>query len=205
MKYNKHEILKGAFIEFMARGYDSTTISDLQKKLGMSRGGMYRHYKNKEDLFISVIDEYIFSYFNRITLNVTPVVKIPEMINYMYDRHLSIIDGFVNAGATYHNFLNFTGLLIQAAKHYPGFLEKFKKIQQQIERNWKLAFKNSLQQGEIRKDIDVNLLCKLFSTISAIDGKTNKIEGTNFSETLKKEAKEKNKTLLYLYQMIKVE
>ena len=41
MKNRKEYILEKAFDVFMSKGYDSVSITVLQKELGMSRGAMY--------------------------------------------------------------------------------------------------------------------------------------------------------------------
>lgn len=203
MKYTREEVLKGAFNEFMLRGYHGTSISDLQRRLNISRGGLYRHCKNKEDLFRAVIDEYVFSSFDRIMNDDDPQIKVPEMIRLMRMRQEQVIDTLIKAGVTYHSFLDFTGLLIQAARYYPGFMQRFRKVQLQIDARWRTALENSIVAGEVKKDADVNIVSKLFSNICLNDNRNQRLQTNDFAEMLVEDAKERNKTLLYLYNLIK--
>jgi AcrR family transcriptional regulator len=44
-------ILKGAIAEFVTKGYERATVDSIAKKAGISKGGVYHHFKNKEELF----------------------------------------------------------------------------------------------------------------------------------------------------------
>lgn len=41
---------------FMERGYDQTTIEDIIRELGMSKGAIYHHFKNKEEILYQVCE-----------------------------------------------------------------------------------------------------------------------------------------------------
>jgi len=45
-----YAILEAAGKMFNLQGYASTSISDITKELGMTKGAIYRHFKNKSDL-----------------------------------------------------------------------------------------------------------------------------------------------------------
>ncbi|MFP4475505.1 MAG: TetR/AcrR family transcriptional regulator [Desulfatibacillaceae bacterium] len=53
------EILAAAMDVFAEKGYHATKISDIAKKLNMGHGTFYRYFKNKLDIFSSVVDEII--------------------------------------------------------------------------------------------------------------------------------------------------
>ncbi|WP_081833388.1 helix-turn-helix domain-containing protein [Geomicrobium sp. JCM 19055] len=40
---------------FKRKGYGSTSIEDLRLETGISKGLMYYHFKNKEELFVSCL------------------------------------------------------------------------------------------------------------------------------------------------------
>ena len=47
----KPKILDAAFVEFSNRGYTSTTVEAIAARAGLSKAGIYAHYKSKEDIF----------------------------------------------------------------------------------------------------------------------------------------------------------
>ena len=52
----KQKILDAAVELFETRGYDATRIEDIAEKMGMTRGAVYWHFKNKDELFIYILE-----------------------------------------------------------------------------------------------------------------------------------------------------
>ncbi|EHI98708.1 transcriptional regulator, TetR family [Clostridium sp. DL-VIII] len=52
----KNDILKAAMELFKEKGYEKTAVSDIVKAAGIAQGTFYIYFKNKEDVFISVIE-----------------------------------------------------------------------------------------------------------------------------------------------------
>ncbi len=57
-QYNEAEMLDAAMQEFWSRGYDATSISDLVKATGLSRGSLYSAYDDKRALFCAALEHY---------------------------------------------------------------------------------------------------------------------------------------------------
>ncbi|MEZ5810317.1 MAG: TetR/AcrR family transcriptional regulator [Rhizobiaceae bacterium] len=51
---NRREILDAAANCFMERGYSTTSIDDVARRLGSTKGRIYHHYPSKADLFAGV-------------------------------------------------------------------------------------------------------------------------------------------------------
>jgi len=198
MKNRKGYILEKAFDVFMSKGYDSASISVLQKELGMSRGAMYRYFKSKDELFIEIIDVYVLSMIDTLMPKVDEDITIAELIEYLYSYHKKLFVYFEgrNFGS---QFLNFTALIIQAAKYYPGFIEKINAASNEGLKLWKRAIVNSIARGEIRDDVDVNILARMFSTGSRNLEDFERGFELRFMQKAKMWKKEKN----YLYNLIK--
>lgn len=203
MKYSREYILKRAFEVFMDKGYDSTSITMLQKELDMSRGAMYRYFKGKEELFISVVDEYFFRIFNRLMLDYKHDLTLPEFIENMYRRQILVINKFMNKGFTQQTFLNYTALIIQAAKHYPGFIKRFKEIHMSMIKAWKIAIENSIEAGQLKEDIDIDIVGTLFNSISSKDSATEEYDENKLMANALTDIETRRKVMLYLYDLIK--
>lgn len=52
------KILDVSFRLFREKGYDHTTIQDITRELGMSKGAIYHHFKSKEDILDHISDRY---------------------------------------------------------------------------------------------------------------------------------------------------
>jgi TetR/AcrR family transcriptional regulator, transcriptional repressor for nem operon len=53
----KDKIIHEALRQFSSKGFMSTSISDILESVGTSKGGLYNHFKSKEDLFFAVLSE----------------------------------------------------------------------------------------------------------------------------------------------------
>lgn len=51
----RQEILAAALAAFAENGYAKTTMDDIVQRSGLSKGTLYWHFKNKEELFIATI------------------------------------------------------------------------------------------------------------------------------------------------------
>lgn len=49
---------------FLPKNVEKVTVPDLGKATGVQRGAIFYHFKDKEALFIEVIDRYFFSELN---------------------------------------------------------------------------------------------------------------------------------------------
>lgn len=209
MKYNREYILKRAFDVFMQKGYDSTSISVLQKELCMSRGAMYRHFDNKEDLFRAVIDEYFFKLFESYLYKMDKQhsYTVDEFIKITYRRQKLIVDVFIKAGVTHLVFLNYTALMIQAVKYYPEFIIRFKNINKQLISYWQQALKNSIEKKEVRPDIDIDIMSILFNNICIKESSTHDCEIDDkevFTINIIQDINKRKQVIDYLYSLIKL-
>lgn len=55
----RDSIIKSALSAFLELGYGGTTMDEVVKRAGGSKASIYKHFKNKEDLFATVIDELV--------------------------------------------------------------------------------------------------------------------------------------------------
>ncbi|MHB8412676.1 MAG: TetR/AcrR family transcriptional regulator [Candidatus Acidiferrales bacterium] len=52
---NHEKILSAAARSFRERGGDSSGVGTVMKKVGLKKGGFYRHFKSKDDLFVEAV------------------------------------------------------------------------------------------------------------------------------------------------------
>ncbi|MBC8590021.1 TetR/AcrR family transcriptional regulator [Wansuia hejianensis] len=64
----RDELIKAALLEFGDKGYDKASLNNILKEAGISKGTFYYHFKNKEDLYLYLIEILIaekMDYFNK--------------------------------------------------------------------------------------------------------------------------------------------
>ena len=57
LKQRRASILKAATDVFIEHGYEHTTMKHVMEAAGVSRGGLYQYFSNKEDLFEAILEE----------------------------------------------------------------------------------------------------------------------------------------------------
>ena len=86
-----NQILDVALEAFATRGFASTSIDDIAGLAGMSKGGIYTHFKSKDDLFEALLERSLTpmvteSQLARIEEPVTADFLIERLIEPMYER-----------------------------------------------------------------------------------------------------------------------
>lgn len=203
MKFSREYITKNAFNVFLDRGYDSTSITVLQQELKMSRGALYRYFKNKEELFISVIDEHFFKpqqlFLKEIGKNKEQ--NLSELIQTTYQIQQRFVEAFSQIGVTRTFFLNYTALVIQAAKYYPDFVVHIKKTSASTRKIWRNAIEKSIETGEVRKDVNIDVLVRLFTAMT--NSETSSEGKPVFTDRVMKGLQKRKETMTYLFDLIK--
>jgi len=86
-----NQILDVALEAFATRGFASTSIDDIAGLAGMSKGGIYTHFKSKDDLFEALLERSLTpmvteSQLARIEGPVTADFMVEQLIEPMYER-----------------------------------------------------------------------------------------------------------------------
>lgn len=86
------KILAEAGELFMKQGYDNTSLDDIAKSCGVTKGAIYHHFASKEDLLVSMMENYETDdeWFNEIknNSNITAIEKLRQI----FDHELSNVD-----------------------------------------------------------------------------------------------------------------
>lgn len=108
----REELIKTALIEFGDKGYDQASLNNILKEAGISKGTFYYHFKNKEDLYLYLVDllaEEKMIFFNK---NIKPeelnddiftLLKTMIRVGLEFGHHKPEINRFA---ATYLKDLN---------------------------------------------------------------------------------------------------
>ena len=162
MDNTKDFIVEESFKLFLNHSYEAVSISDISKAIGFTKGALYHHFKNKEELFISVIDKYL--YLPDVIVDVE-TVSLSEYIQLSTSEAEKIIKrlfGFTLVFAP----INYMSMFADAFRHYPGYAElKGAFITNEIEKTRKVL-DNAIKSGEIRADINTSLVATNFFSIN---------------------------------------
>ncbi|MEK4029880.1 MULTISPECIES: TetR/AcrR family transcriptional regulator [Bacillaceae] len=88
----RQTILKAALECFSKNGYVNTSISDIVKCSGVSKGGIYWHFKSKEEMFVQMIEEEYEPWLNSIHSTLSTISDPIEKLKKYGEMFYSQID-----------------------------------------------------------------------------------------------------------------
>ena len=200
MKINKELILETAFGLFYEYGYKEMSITVLQEKLNIGRATLYYYFKGKEELLLNAIEVYYIEEFNSFYNSLNENLTIEEFIHKYVDYYRGLYDKLSKYSKEEdYVFIKLYSLLNYSASHFPGIKEKLKTTRIRKFRLWKRAVEESHSRGDIKKDIDIDIITSLFFSITYETYKNNDKETVNDIESLDGY----KKSCLLLYELIK--
>ena len=96
----KNKLIIEAFKLFASKPYDQVTFSDLEKATGLSRGAILYHIKTKENLFIEVINYFIFQITSAKSVKLTEEISLKEFLQAYINECMKEVKNMENIGIT---------------------------------------------------------------------------------------------------------
>lgn len=127
-------------------GYYNTSVDDILKELGLSKGAFYYHYDSKEDFFIQIIENLLV---RRVySMLIEPVEghdNTSDMIMKCFDDALE---------TAVHNEMDFGFVLGNFISEFNGRNEKIMKHLNDIIKIWEVNLVSVIQKGKFEGYID---------------------------------------------------
>lgn len=162
----KRLIREAAYKQFLTKDYNTVPLKEIEKSLNLSRGCMSYHYPSKQELFIDVIDFYIFH--KQDAKNKFKDISHTSLLEFI-DYYIKKVEETMNAMRIYlieKEKTNFTraylNLILQAEYFYPGFNEAFNEITNKEIKLWERIFVKAVETKEIRSDVNPSTLALTF-------------------------------------------
>ena len=162
----KRLIREAAYKQFLTKDYNTVPLKEIEKSLNLSRGCMSYHYPSKQELFIDVIDFYIFH--KQDAKNKFKDISHTSLLEFI-DYYIKKVEETMNAMRIYlieKEKTNITSaylnLILQAEYFYPGFNEAFNEITNKEIKLWERIFVKAVETKEIRSDVNPSTLALTF-------------------------------------------
>ncbi|HNX23616.1 MAG TPA: TetR/AcrR family transcriptional regulator [Spirochaetota bacterium] len=159
----RNYIIETAAPIFNKKGYEGTSFSDIMENTGLSKGAIYGHFENKDDLALAALDH-----------NLKLASKI--IFSNVKDRANSYekLIGFSKSYSLFYEIISSAGgcPVINAAVDYDdGYSDARKRVTKFItmwQNSINKIINEGIQKGEIKSTPDVTLFSNIF--ISLIEG-----------------------------------
>ena len=155
IEQRKKQILDAATIVFSEKGYNRANTDEIAKKAGLGKGTLYRYFKNKKDIFFSVVDRGL----DRLKENMLKEVENIQDPLKRIERAIRTLLSFFEensdlVGMLIHEQSSFQKRIARRYfEHYYGKVERIKR-----------TFKEAIAQGLI-KNIDIETAISVLTSM----------------------------------------
>lgn len=156
---SRGQIETAALKLFLKKGYKGTSLEDLCRAAGFTKGGLYHHYKGKEDLYYQALKTFFSS-----------KGQAPWISGSFPDLQSRIRQGFLDVDRSKKwvqdlvgskkddAILQFYTFLYEATRTFPEFQRHMDESDGLKHSALEAHFRTAQESGEIRKDLDPRLL-----------------------------------------------
>lgn len=154
----KDKIISEALRQFSTKGFMSTSTADIIEAVGTSKGGLYNHFDNKEQLFYEVLEQAKLIWRERNLVGVhdtiRPLDKIKKILENYRDNYLADSTNFPGGCI----FINFA---IELNDQQPALAEAVNDGLVKLKKMLKRLLDEEYASGTLRDDVDTRNVVEL--------------------------------------------
>lgn len=162
MKDTREYIIDEAYKLFLNNSYEAVSISMISEAIGFTKGALYHHFRNKEELFRAVIDKH----FPLHTVSVDmETISLKEYTRVCISHTQKILEALF---ADEKEFIpvNYLSLIADCFRHYEGFAEQKNQVIDNFISQAETIIYNAIKRGEVRDDVDVPVIAMHYFSFS---------------------------------------
>ena len=143
-EWRKQQIRAAATRCFVRRGFAATRLLDIAREAGLSKGGVYFHYRAKEALFHDILDNQLRTLESRWSFE--PVADQPadRTLSRLVVAHLRTMEGEPDETRLNH-------LLVSMAPQDPAFREKLDEAFRVMRALYAGVIERGIKEGSFRR------------------------------------------------------
>lgn len=170
-QFDERQALQAAMLVFWEKGYDGTSINDLEQAMGLNRTSIYNAFGNKGALFERVMSRYKESVMAELFARLDSAPNIREGIRRMLNGALDIHFDEDNPG----------GCLVvlsvmESGQHDDASISAMQQTMQELKSVLQSRISKAKKNGELAEDIDPGATATTIATTMAgmmVMGKAN--------------------------------
>lgn len=147
----KEKIIQSAFQVFTKKGYQTATMDDIAKEVGVSKAALYQYFKNKKEL----LNEIVLSYHNMFREVIRAALERQDSKNLAEE-----VQGALLKKYRLHHEMLFE--IIAIAAHDEGIKKSLNSEYEKDTALLKELLQKLIDSGKIATKIDAQTLAQLF-------------------------------------------
>jgi len=162
------ELTKAIIIEksanlFNTQGYKATSLSDITKATGLTKGAIYRHFENKQDLEQQALRSLSKLMFTEISKAIREAPSFQEKMEAVF----SFFEGYMTT-PLYQGGCPLLNAAVEADDANPVLREQTFTMLSRLRSSMQTLLRNGIKNNQIRSDIDVAYYSTIF--IAQLEG-----------------------------------
>jgi len=146
----RRKILQAAFEEFHRRGFQGGSLNQIVDSAGTTKGALFHHFENKNDLGYAVVNELIQPWikecwFDPLSESLDPIADLKRLLRQTMKEEI--------AGGKYVQGCPLNNLAQEMSPLDEGFRQCIDKIYCSWRENLAAAFARGIKAGTVRKNV----------------------------------------------------
>lgn len=158
---SRRDLVAIAIDYFSKHGYQGTSIDRIARAAGMTKGALYYHFKDKQDLLFGALDNQIGG-FERVVVERVTQLKDPVAALY------AVTDICIEQATVSKHRRFILTLMVEALDTYPELSDRFREMMRRFRDFLRNTVSIGQAKGVFRKDVDAALAAQLF--VAAVIG-----------------------------------
>lgn len=163
----RDEIVKKSFLQFLNRGYKATSLKDLERATGLTKGAFYYYFKDKQEILKAGIERYFSVMREERDEDVERVASLREYIDLVIRNKEEGADGSRKLFGCFVLEVLFFQLVLEVAPLFPGFRERIHTLLKMRLTRWERVIQKAKRSGEIRESLDTSVLARNLMSVSS--------------------------------------
>lgn len=152
-------ILEGALQCFTEKGFQATTVDDIVRHLGISKGALYSYFSSKEEMYIQMADDKMDALVRSLSEQFKDVASATERIRYLFERFRR------QSLADMRRWLSFHLEFMLYAARQPELTERWSRYAGKAFAFLQEIIEAGQEAGEFRVDLDAAYASRLFWSV----------------------------------------
>jgi TetR/AcrR family transcriptional regulator, transcriptional repressor for nem operon len=154
--FDEDAVLAQAVELFRARGYEATSIADLEAHLGLGRQSLYNTFGDKQALFLKALDYYRKTFGESVVdCLARPDAGLETIREYFRTSIRNLTSESPRSGCLV------TNTIAERGSDDPASLLRCNQSRDQLERGFRRALGQARDRGELSRNVDVDAAATL--------------------------------------------
>lgn len=153
---SRRDLMDVAIDCFARFGFQATSIDRIAKAAGVTKGALYYHFKDKEELLFEAVRNRVGQFERRVSSDLGPVADAPAALRRLAGLCVE------HATKSNHRRLIVT-LMVESLDTNPRIAEQFRKMMQRFREFLQGIVRGGQKAGSFRADVDPAVAAEVYA------------------------------------------